>query len=140
MEVTLSRILATSAFQNLNNLNADFMKDLFLKSIYASQRAKKLFIQSRHGTKFEDRILSVIGSCISNSPNHSTKYITCPNKFKQLIILQLEVGIRVNAIRIDSQQVNNKLIPFSLMLCTLNLYDIYIYIIYIIYNICNIYI
>lgn len=87
MEVTRSRTLVTDVFKNLSNFNSEFIKTLFFHSTYAPQGTKKLFISSRNAIKFENKSLSVIGSRIWNSPNHSAKEVSRCKKFRQIINL-----------------------------------------------------
>ena len=57
MEIKRLRTLAIEVFKTVNNLNPDFMKDIFYLSPYQIHKKYDIFVHSRNTASFGDKSL-----------------------------------------------------------------------------------
>ena len=85
MEIRRLRTLALEIFKTVNNLNPDFMKDIFYYSPYNTHRKYDIFVYSRNTSSFEDKSLQALGPHIWNSLPESIKPADSISIFKSFI-------------------------------------------------------
>ena len=74
MEVKLLRILALEVFRTLNNMNPEYMKEIFHKTAFMTYRPLNLEVTKNHTTKYGNKSLRCLGPHIRNSlPNQIKK-------------------------------------------------------------------
>ena len=67
VEIKRLRTLALEIFKTLNNLNPNFMKDVFNFSSYSTHRKQAIFVRSRNTSNYGDRSLRALGLHTWNS-------------------------------------------------------------------------
>ena len=85
MEIKRLRIVALEVFKTVNNLNPDFMKDIFYFSPYSTHRKYDIFVHCRNTTSFGDKSLRALGPHIWNSLPDSIKSTNSIFRFKSFI-------------------------------------------------------
>ena len=85
MEIRRLRTLALEIFKTVNNLNPDFMKDIFYYSPYNTHRKYDIFVYSRDTSSFGDKSLRALGPHIWNSLPESIKSTDSISIFKSFI-------------------------------------------------------
>ena len=85
MEIRRLRTLALEIFKTVNNLNPDFMKDIFYYSPYNTHRKYDIFVYSRNTSSFGDKSLRALGPHIWNSLPESIKSTDSISIFKSFI-------------------------------------------------------
>ena len=85
MEVKRLRILAIEIYKTLNNLNPDFMRELFHYSPYATYKKHNLQVHHRRTVKFGNNSIKALGSHIWNSLPEYIKEMSSNSKFRELI-------------------------------------------------------
>ena len=85
MEIRRLRTLALEIFKTLNNLNPDFMKDIFYYSPYNTHRKYDIFVYSRNTSSFGDKSLRALGPHMWNSLPESIKSTDSISIFKSFI-------------------------------------------------------
>ena len=85
MEIKRLRTLALELFKTVNNLNPDFMKDIFY--LFPDQTHKKydIFVHSRNTASFGDKSLRALGPHVWNSLPENIKSTDTISVFKNFI-------------------------------------------------------
>ena len=82
MEVKRLRTLALEVFKTLNNVNPEWVKEIFHKTAFSTQRLLNLEVKENHITKYGNKSLRCLGPHIWNSPPNQIKKETDYTKFK----------------------------------------------------------
>ena len=70
MEIKRLRTLALEVFKTLNNMNPEYMKEIFHKTTFSTHRPLNLEVNENHPTKYGNKSLRCLGPHIWNSlPN-----------------------------------------------------------------------
>ena len=85
MEVKRLRTLALEVFKTLNNMNPEYMKEIFHKTAFSTHRPLNLEVNENHTTKYGNKILRCLGPHIWNSLPNQIKSETDYTKFKEFI-------------------------------------------------------
>ena len=85
VETRRLRTLALEIFKTVNNLNPDFMKDIFYYSPYNTHRKYDIFVYSRNTSSFGDKSLWALGPHTWNSLPESIKSTDSISVFKSFI-------------------------------------------------------
>ena len=85
MEIMKLRSLALEIFKTLNNLNSNFMKDIFNCSPYRTHRKHDIFAHGQNTSNYGDRILRALGKHTWNSVTENDKSTTSIIKIKDFI-------------------------------------------------------
>ena len=85
MEVKRLRKLALEIFKTLNNLNPEYMKEIFYKTTNLTHRPFNIKVNQNHTTKCGNKSLRSLGHHIWNSLPKQIKEDTNYNKFKNYI-------------------------------------------------------
>ena len=100
MEIKRLKTLALEVFKTVNNLNPDFMKDIFYLSSYQTHK-KYIFVHSRNTASFGDKSLRALGPHVWNS---------LPENIKSTDILFLKILLKTGV----AQNVNVKTAFYNL--------------------------
>ena len=82
MEIKRLRKLALEIFKTLNNLNPNFIKDVFNFSPYSTHRKHNIFVHSRNTPIYDERSLRALGPHTWNSLPENIKSSTSIIIFK----------------------------------------------------------
>ena len=82
MEVKRLRTLLLEIFKTLNDINPNYMKEIFHISPYETHKKHDLFVHSRNTTKFGNHSLKVLGAHIWNALPEEIKKLTSLSAFK----------------------------------------------------------
>ena len=85
MEIKCLRTLALEVFKTLNNINPEYMKEIFHKTAFSTQRPLNLEVNENHITNYRNKSLRCLGPHIWNSLPNQIKRETDYNKFKEFI-------------------------------------------------------
>ena len=85
MEIKRLRTLALEVFKTVNNLNPDFMKDIFYLSPYQTHKKYDIFVHSRNTASFGDKSLRALGPHVWNSLPENIKSTDTISVFKNFI-------------------------------------------------------
>ena len=85
MEVKRLRKLALEIFKTLNNLNPEYMKEIFYKTTNLTHRPFNIKVNQNNTTKYGNKSLRSLGPHIWNSLPKQIKEETNYNKFKNYI-------------------------------------------------------
>ena len=85
MEVRRVRTLATEIFKTLNDINPNYMKNIFHLSPYETHKKYDLYVHPRNTTKYGNQSLKVFGAHVWNSLPEKIKRLTSMNAFKNFI-------------------------------------------------------
>jgi len=85
MEVKRFRVLALEIFKTLNNLNPQFMKEIFEKTKWLTHKPANIKVQSYNTVKYGQKSLATLGPHIWNSLPEQVKLENDFSKFKQFI-------------------------------------------------------
>ena len=85
MEIKRLKILATETFKTLNDINANYIKQIFYLSPHETNKRCDLFVHSRNTTKYGNHSLRVLGPRIWNSLPEEIKKLSLLNAFKNYI-------------------------------------------------------
>ena len=85
MEVKRLRTLAMEVFKTLNNMNPEYMKEIFHKTTFTTHRPLNLQVNENHTTKYGNISLRYLGPHIWNSLPNLIKKETDYTKFKEFI-------------------------------------------------------
>ena len=85
MEIKRMRTLAIEIFKTINNLNPNFMKDIFKSKINPRVRPFDITVSSHNTATFGDKSLLTLGPKIWNALPEKVKSETCYVKFKEYI-------------------------------------------------------
>ena len=85
MEIKRLRTLALEVFKTVNNLNPDFMKDLFYLSPYQTHKKYDIFVHSRSTASFGDKSLGALGPHVWNSFPENIKSTNPISVFKNFV-------------------------------------------------------
>ena len=96
MEIKRLRTLALEIFDALNNLNPNFMKEIFYISPRNTHRKHDIFFQIRKTTKYGDNSLRAMGPHLENSLPEKNKFTTSYLHSKILSKLVLDRNANVN--------------------------------------------
>ena len=85
MEIKRLRTLATEIFKTLNDINPNYMKEIFYLSPHETHKKYDLFVHSRNTTKYGNHSLRVLGPHIWNSLPEEIKKVSSLDAFKNYI-------------------------------------------------------
>ena len=85
MEIKRLRTLALEVFKTLNNMNPEYMKEIFHKTAFSTHRPLNLEVNENHTTKYGNKSLRCLGPHIWNSLPNQIKTETDYTKFKEFI-------------------------------------------------------
>ena len=85
MGIKRLRTLALEVFKTVNNLNPDFMKDIFYLSPYQTHKKYDIFVHSRNTASFGDISLRALGPHVWNSLPENIKSTDTISVFKNFI-------------------------------------------------------
>ena len=85
MEVKRLRTLALEVFKTVNNMNPEYMKEIFHKTAFRMHRPFHLEVNENHTTKYGNKSLRCLGPHIWNSLPNQIKKETDYTKFKEFI-------------------------------------------------------
>ena len=85
MEIRRLRSLALEVFKTLNDLNPNFMKEIFYYLPHSTHRKHDIFVHSRKTAKYSDKSLKTLGPHIWNSLPENIKSETSISIFKSYI-------------------------------------------------------
>ena len=85
MEIKRLRILANEIFKTLNDINLNYMKEIFYLFPHETDKKYNLFVHSRNKTKYGNHSLRVLGPHIWNSLPEEIKKLSLLNAFKNYI-------------------------------------------------------
>ena len=85
MEVKRLRTLALEIFRTINDMNPEFMKDIFIKNQKSRSNPNNLKVHYHRTTKYGDRTLKTLGPKIWNMLPTKMKNETSFQKFKEYI-------------------------------------------------------
>ena len=85
MKVRRLRILALRVFRSLNNMNPDYIQNLFDKNTRSKRRSNDLTIPFHNTATFGDKFIKVVGAHIWNMLPNGLKSETSCSKFKDSI-------------------------------------------------------
>ena len=85
MEVKRLRTLAQEVFKTLNNTNPKYMKEIFHKIAFSTQRSLNLEVNKNHTVKYGNKSLRCLGPHIWNSLPYQIKKETDYTKLKEFI-------------------------------------------------------
>ena len=84
LEIRRQRTLATEVFKTINNLNPDYMKDIFIKNVRRGG-SNKLYVQSHRAKTYGEKSLKTLGPKIWNDLPEDIRTATSLSRFKILI-------------------------------------------------------
>ena len=85
MEIRRLRTLVLKIFKTLNDMNPNYMKEIFHLSPYRTHKKYDLFVHSRNTTKFGNHSLKVLGAHIWNYLPDEIKKLSSLSAFKDFI-------------------------------------------------------
>ena len=85
MEVKRLRILALDVFKTINNMNPEYMKEIFHKTALTKRRPLNLGVTENHTTKYGKKSLRCLGPRIWKSLPNQIKNKTDYTKFKEFV-------------------------------------------------------
>ena len=85
MEIKRLRTLATEIFKTLNDINPNYMKEIFYLSPHETHKKYDLFVHSRNTTKYGNHSLRVLGPHFWNSLPEEIKKLSSLNAIKNYI-------------------------------------------------------
>ena len=85
MEIKRLRTLALEVFEILNNMNPEYIKEIFHKTAFSTHRPLNLELNENHTTKYGNKSLRCLGPHIWNSLPNQIKRETDYTKFKEFI-------------------------------------------------------
>ena len=85
MEFKRLRTLATEIFKTLNDINPNYMKEIFYLSSHETHKKYDLFVHSLNTTKYGNHSLRVLGPYIWSSLPEKIKKLSSLNAFKNYI-------------------------------------------------------
>ena len=85
MEVKRLRILALDVFKTLDNMNPEYMKEIFHKTALAKRRPLNLGVNENHTTKYGNKSLRCLGPHIWKFHPNQIKNKTDYTKFKEFV-------------------------------------------------------
>ena len=85
MEVKRLRTLALEVFKTLNNINPQYMKEIFHKTAFTTHIPLNLEVNENYTTKYGNKSLKWLGPHIWNSLRNQNKKETDYTKFKEFI-------------------------------------------------------
>ena len=87
MEIKRMRNLALEVFKTLNNMNPEYMKEVFHKTAFFIHRLLNLEVNENHKTKYGNKSLRCLGPHIWNPlPNQVIKVSDCTSSRNLLTI------------------------------------------------------
>ena len=84
LEIRRLRTLATEVFKTINNLNPDYMKEIFITNVKRSG-SNKLYVQSHQAKTYGEKSLKTLGPKIWNDLPENIRSATSLSRFKTLI-------------------------------------------------------
>ena len=85
MEIKPLRTLPTEIFKTLNDINPNYMKEIFYLSSHETHKKYDLFVHSLNTTKYGNHSLRVLGPYIWSSLPEEIKKLSSLNAFKNYI-------------------------------------------------------
>ena len=85
MDIKRLRTLETEIFKTLNDINPNYMKEIFYLSLHEKHKKYDLFVHRRNTTNYGNHSLSVFGPYIWNSLPEEIKQLSTLNAFKNYI-------------------------------------------------------
>ena len=85
MEIKRIQTVALEIFKTLNNLNPNFMKDIFYFSPYNTHKKYDIFVNSRNTSSYGDKSLRALGPHIWNSLPENIKSTNSIFVFKKFL-------------------------------------------------------
>ena len=85
MEVKRLRTLALEVLKTVNNMNSEYMKEIFHKAAFSTHRPLNLEVNEKPTTKYGNKSLRCLGPHIWNSFPNQIKKETLYTKFKEFI-------------------------------------------------------
>ena len=85
MELKRIRTLAIEIFKTLNDINPNYMKEIFHLSPYVTHKKHDLYVHGKNTTKYGSHSLKALGSHVWNSLPDKIKKLTSLNAFKDFI-------------------------------------------------------
>ena len=85
MEVKRIRTLALEVFKTLNNMNSEYMKEIFHKTAFTTHRPSNLEVTKNQTTKHGNKSLRCLGPHIWNTLLNQIKKEANYTKFKEFI-------------------------------------------------------
>ena len=85
MEVKRLRALALEIFRTLNNMNPEYLKDIFIQNTTSVRNYNNLVVHSHRTATYGDKSLSTLGPKIWNSLPNNIKSLESFSKFKSYI-------------------------------------------------------
>ena len=85
MEVKRLRTLALEVFKTLNNINPQYIKEIFHKTAFTTHIPLNLEVNENYTTKYGNKSLGCLGTHIWNSLPNQIKKETDYTKFKEFI-------------------------------------------------------
>ena len=82
METKRLRTLATKIFKAINDINPNYMKEIFYLSPHETHKKHDLFVHSRNTAKYDNYSLRVLVPHIWNSLPEEIKRLSSLNVFK----------------------------------------------------------
>ena len=82
MKIKCLRTLATEIFEILNDINPNYMKEIFYLSPHETHKKYDLFVHCHNTTKYGNDSLRVLGPHMWNSLPEETKQPSSLNTFK----------------------------------------------------------
>ena len=73
MEVKRLRTLALEVFKTLNNINPEYMKEVFYKTVFSTHRTLNLEVNENRIIKYGNKSLRYLGPPIWNSFSNQAK-------------------------------------------------------------------
>ena len=85
MEIKPLRVLAIEIFKTVNNLNSNYMKDIFTPKLHLKVRPNDILIKHCNTITYDIKSLKAIGPKIWNQVPEDIKSETSYTKFKEYI-------------------------------------------------------
>ena len=85
MEVKQLRTFALEVFKTLNNMNPEYMKDIFHKTAFSMHRPLNLGVNENHTTNYGNKSLRCLGPHIWNFLPNQIKREIDYTKFKEFM-------------------------------------------------------
>ena len=87
MQIKMIKQLAIKIFKTVNNLNPDFMKNVFTSKENVRVRPHDLLVRSHNTATYRDKSLKILGPKIWNALSTKIKRETSLSKFKECVNL-----------------------------------------------------
>ena len=85
MEIKCLRTLAKKIFKTLNDIDPNYIKEIFHLSPHETHNKYDMFVHSRNKKNYENHYLSVLGPHICKSLPEEIKHLFSLNGFKNFI-------------------------------------------------------